>query len=258
MCKILSRINEIATNEGITIPYLEQRIGASRGVISKAIKKGTDIQLKWLVRICDNFPQYSADWLLTGKGEMLRVDNATVEGKVEEPSEAPQASPVSKPISRQRQHMSLEELLNRGHQGRLAAKGIPGAIPLVSRKAVGGIIGEAFAISEEDIISYYVIPKFRYLNVDFLMELTGDSMAPCLCAGDIIACSIICNPSFIQWNKPHLVCTRDQGLIVKRLRRSSDDSCLMMVSDNPEYDPFDVPKSDILALARVVGSIHAE
>ncbi len=72
MCKILSRIKIIADSEGITIGAIERAIGASRGVISKAIAKGTDIQSKWLELICENFPSYSPLWLLTGQGSMLR------------------------------------------------------------------------------------------------------------------------------------------------------------------------------------------
>lgn len=73
MCKILSRIKILADTEGITIGAIERAIGASRGVISKAITKGTDIQAKWLELICEKFPTYSPVWLLTGEGEMLRI-----------------------------------------------------------------------------------------------------------------------------------------------------------------------------------------
>lgn len=74
MCKILSRIKTLADTEGISIGAIERAIGASRGVISKAITKGTDIQAKWLELICDKFPQYSPIWLLTGEGSMLRSE----------------------------------------------------------------------------------------------------------------------------------------------------------------------------------------
>lgn len=71
MGNILSRIQEIASNEGITIGALERKIGASKGVLSRAINNGTDIQLKWVQVIVENYPQYSTEWLITGKGEMI-------------------------------------------------------------------------------------------------------------------------------------------------------------------------------------------
>lgn len=72
MDKILDRIQRIAINEGITIGALERKIGASKGVLSRAISKGTDIQSKWIQILVENYPLYSSDWLLTGRGEMLK------------------------------------------------------------------------------------------------------------------------------------------------------------------------------------------
>ena len=71
MSNILSRIQEIASHEGITIGAFERSIGASKGVLSRAISNGTDIQSKWIQVIVENYPQYSAEWLLTGRGDMI-------------------------------------------------------------------------------------------------------------------------------------------------------------------------------------------
>ena len=80
MAKILDRSSEIAAHEVISIGALERNIGASKGVLSRAIDKGTDIQAKWIVQMVENYPQYSAQWLLTGEGSMLKKDE--VPGKV--------------------------------------------------------------------------------------------------------------------------------------------------------------------------------
>lgn len=75
MESILDRISKISENEGITVTSLEKAIGASKGVLSRAIAKKTDILSKWTQAIIENYPQYSANWLLTGKGSMLRGEN---------------------------------------------------------------------------------------------------------------------------------------------------------------------------------------
>lgn len=62
----------------------------------------------------------------------------------------------------------------------------------------------------------------------------------------------------IQWNKCHLIASREQGLLVKRLLESERPDCFKAVSDNRDYPPFDIPKDDICGLARVVGSIHLD
>lgn len=72
MGTLLDRISELAGIEQITIGGLEKQIGASKGVLSRAIQNNTDIQAKWIVRIVENYPRYSADWLLAGVGSMFK------------------------------------------------------------------------------------------------------------------------------------------------------------------------------------------
>ncbi len=242
MCEILPQIKQIALNEGITIGALERIIGASKGVLSRAIANGTDIQSKWLKAIVENYPRYSAQWLLTGEGEMLQ--------QTSQPTAI--TSKAKKLISTNR---TSEDAIGTFTE---TVKKTPGAIPLVSEKAVGGFFNEHFSIKERDVLAYYLIPKFRHLGVDFMIEVIGDSMIPKFYPGDIIACSIISQSQFIQWNKPHLIATREQGLIVKRLRKSDVKNCLLAISDNHDYDPFDIPIDEIVGMARIVGVIHLE
>lgn len=70
MSTILERIEQIAENENIKIGSLERKIGASKGVLSRAINQNTDIQAKWIEKIVENYPLINANWLLTGIGEM--------------------------------------------------------------------------------------------------------------------------------------------------------------------------------------------
>ncbi|SFC26386.1 hypothetical protein SAMN05421747_10770 [Parapedobacter composti] len=74
MDSVLKRIKEIANQEGVSVTALEASIGASKGVFSRALANGTDIQSKWLVKLAENYPQYSPQWLLTGEGEMRKAD----------------------------------------------------------------------------------------------------------------------------------------------------------------------------------------
>lgn len=277
MCKILNRIKAIIDNENITIAALERTIGASKGVIYKAIAKGTDIQSKWLEAIVENYPQYSAQWLLTGVGDMIiRKEGISSELVKTDPTAGVNYIPPTAPAmddtngnsdqngscegsgglplipnkANRDPYKPFERLINPPSE--------PEGIPLVSVKAVGGFAGKDFSIQERDIEAYYVIPKFRNLDVDFLIEVVGDSMMPRIFPGDIIACSVIHNARFIQWNKTYLISSDEQGMIVKRLKKSKEKDSLLAVSDNAEYDPFDIPLSDIKGLARVVGVIHAE
>jgi SOS-response transcriptional repressor LexA len=57
---------------------LERKIGASKGVLSRAMQKSTDIQSKWIQLIVENYPQYNSEWLITGNGRMLKEDNIPI------------------------------------------------------------------------------------------------------------------------------------------------------------------------------------
>lgn len=76
MENFLSRIVQFIENEGITLTFFEREIGASKGVLSRALRNNTDVQSKWLSIIVEKYPQLSPDWLLTGKGSMYREEGA--------------------------------------------------------------------------------------------------------------------------------------------------------------------------------------
>lgn len=130
-------------------------------------------------------------------------------------------------------------------------------LPLVSIKAIGGFGNDHFSIADRDVKDYYVIPKFKHKEIDFMIEVEGSSMYPKYNSGDIVACRIIKERNFIQWNKTHVIATRNQGIIIKRIKKGKKSS-LCMVSDNPNYDPFEVPEEEITGIALVVGVIRLE
>lgn len=84
MENILHRVLQLADKEGIKITALESKIGASKGVLSRAIKKNTDIQTKWIVEIVENYPHYNSEWLLTGKGSMLKEEKEDIYSQKED------------------------------------------------------------------------------------------------------------------------------------------------------------------------------
>ncbi|TDL99590.1 MAG: hypothetical protein C4K58_06780 [Flavobacteriaceae bacterium] len=79
MANILNSFNEVAKNEGITITKLEQKLGASKGVLSRALSNNSDIQSKWLTKLVENYPQYNPEWLITGNGSMLKTNTENPE-----------------------------------------------------------------------------------------------------------------------------------------------------------------------------------
>lgn len=128
-------------------------------------------------------------------------------------------------------------------------------IPLIPFSAMAGALtGEQSALEYE--CERYVVPAFH--NADFLMPVKGNSMTPTYISGDIVACQRVpMTDIFFQWNKPYVLDTA-QGAIIKRIKPGSDKDHVLIVSDNKEYDPFELPYKDIYAVALVIGLIRLE
>lgn len=169
-------------------------------------------------------------WLLTGQGDMLVKND------------------VQQNVETKRETIP-------------AMEGIPSdiaPIPLVTEHAAAGFGNDCFSIQESDVKDYYIIPKFRFNHVDFMIEVSGISMYPHFKSGDVIACTILHEAKYIQWNRCHVIATRDQGILVKRIMPSEKEGCFKIVSENKDFPPFDLPKEDITGLALVVGCVSLE
>ncbi len=73
------RIKKIIDNENLSVRNFEKKISTSVGVIGKVLRQNTDLSSGVLVKIAEIFPQYSAEWLLRGKGPMLKEDSSNSE-----------------------------------------------------------------------------------------------------------------------------------------------------------------------------------
>ncbi len=131
-------------------------------------------------------------------------------------------------------------------------------LPLIPIDAVAGYNG----LDEPGInlldCAQYAIPDFQAVHADFLIRVSGSSMYPKYSSGDILACRKVPEVTFIQWGKIYVI-DSCQGAMVKRLFRIDDKpDHLLCKSDNPNYPPFELPKSEIRSLSIVVGAIRLE
>lgn len=127
-------------------------------------------------------------------------------------------------------------------------------LPLIPIEAVAGFGTQQFP--DIPVEGFYQIAEFS--TADFLVRIKGDSMTPKYNAGDIIACKKVTDLLFFQWGRVYVVDTKSQGMMVKRVRQSTTEEKIRLVSENPDYDPFDIPRSDINAVSLVMGAITVE
>ena len=69
------RIKKLIEYYGLSIYAFEQKISASEGQIYKGLSRKKGFQSATIVKILEVFPDISPDWLLLGKGEMLRQNS---------------------------------------------------------------------------------------------------------------------------------------------------------------------------------------
>nr|DAN01591.1 MAG TPA: putative transcriptional regulator [Caudoviricetes sp.] len=172
-----------------------------------------------LAKIVSKYPELNPEWLLTGEGEMLKSDNNTP--AVAEPQ-------------------------------------IPSGIPMLPFDAFAGIGTDVEGVNLDTIEERYVVPLFDGMKMDFMISVRGSSMYPKYNSGDVVACRMVQELLFVQWNKVYVLDTISQGVIIKRLKKSDKEGFVICKSDNEKYEPFEIPLSDIRTIALVVGVIRLE
>ena len=214
---ILERLKEYIDYKGISIAAFERSIGMANASFGKSLKRHGSIGTDKLENILSVYKDISPQWLLLGKGGMIKEDKqGEVVLKATSPSEG---------------------------------------IPLIPLSAMAGNFS-----MEQTVLEYecerYVVPIFK--GADFLIPIKGSSMVPHYNSGDVVACRRVPMTNlFFQWNKVYVIDT-DQGPLIKRLKPGSDSGHVTIVSDNPSFDPFELPLECIHSVALVIGTIRLE
>lgn len=218
MENITKTFSKVAKNEGVTITKLEQIIGASKGVLSRAIANNSDIQSKWLLKLVENYPLYNAEWLLTGQGKMLKENKNNF--ILSEPSED--------------------------------------YIPLIPIEAMAGKGSGSTQVYKNDIIDGYLIPEFTQKGVEYIIRVSGSSMYPKYSSGDLLGCKTVNDHSFFQWGKVYVLDTDQGPMVKRLFPVNDNSEILECRSDNKEYPPFPINKSSIFKIAIVLGVLRLE
>ena len=230
MGNILSRIEQISKNESITIGALERKIGASKGVLSRAINNGTDIQSKWIQSIVENYPQYSAEWLLAGRGNMLKSQDTQL------------ASPT------------VQAQFSLRTDRKVAMQNIP----LYELDAVAGLVALFDTQTRQVPVSHIQIPDLPLC--DGALYVRGDSMYPLLKSGDIVLYKEIpSRAEGILWGEMYLlsfVIDGESYTTIKYIQKADNERYVRLVNHNPQHSPKEIPANSIQALALVKASIR--
>ena len=236
----ISRIKEYIDFKGVTNKKFEESVGFSNGAFASQLKKNRTIGVDKLENILFTYPDINTEWLLTGKGEMLKTKEA-----------APYAHSDDLPhaVSEPARKYGTKDIA-----GAVPAEKSTVGIPLIPISAFAGTFTTDTQILEYDC-ERFVVPTFK--GADFLIPVKGSSMYPKYSSGDIVACKRLSIDTFFQWNKVYVLDT-DQGPLIKRVQKGSVDNTILIVSDNKAYDPFELDRTNIYNIALVLGVIRLE
>lgn len=206
----------------------------SVGLIGKAKKNGKAMNSANIEKILLACPDLNPDWLLTGRGEMLKTNRTSRHDSAEQ---MPVVEYNDSEIQDIRQTSRNETIQTRPR------------IPLDA--AAGGLSVALSSVSEFDCERMPVIPSLP--QYDFTIVARGDSMEPAIESGDELACRFIKESAFIQWGRPHVLDTA-QGIVVKCI--FEDNGNILCRSNNTNYPDFLISKDEIYHMALVVGLLR--
>ena len=213
---VKERIYEFCKETKIPIRQFEIQAKLSNGYVS-SMRKG--LGRGKLENVLKAFPDISREWLLYGEGTMFRTPHP---------------------------HYIIEAE-NKDHTQK---------IPIYDLVATGGLVS-VFQDQDAEPADYLSLPGLP--PVDGAVYIRGDSMAPLIKSGDIIIYKrVSLSEDNIMWGQIYLLSytfDQDSYTAVKYLRRSERPGHIRLASENPNFDPQDIPSSSITSLAIVKASI---
>lgn len=167
----------------------------------------------------------SKSWLLTGEGEMLK--------KQEMYNEVEDVMPEER------------ELIERGLRD-----GAFRLVPLIPSNAFGGPIARYLdeGVTDNDC-SRILSPVSA---ADMAIPVSGDSMEPVIHDNSVLYIARINDRAFIPWGNIMVVDTENGALVKAIYPVEGDDSVVQARSVNPVYPPFNIPKSSIRGIYRIL------
>lgn len=226
---VKERIKEFCKAEGIPVSAFESSIGASNGYVN-AISKSIGIDR--LNTLVEKYSNINIEWLLTGKGEMLKAQPSAVERITDIGTHT---------------HNNREAINSKADKHAITEKR-----PRIPLTAAAGTLSIALdSVRESDCDMIPIIPTLP--KYDFTIVARGDSMEPDVISGDELACRFINEQQFIQWGRTHVLDTA-QGIIVKRIFDNGE--CITCHSSNSFYPDIYISKEEIHHIALVVGLIR--
>lgn len=240
---VTDRIKSLLGHFGLNANSVTAKLGYSTTSKMYKILQGAEPSFPTLVDFLKAFPAVSGDWLMLGEGPMLREGSASSAGRVRETS-TKVAAPPKVEINHGPGLQILTVTVDKDGEENTV---------LFPREAQAGYPSRMNdAVYLQDMTPYH-IPGFEG-GTYRAFEVDGLSMSPTFGNRDIVVCSFVERWHLLKPWECYVVVTQE-NLLLKRISDVITDrrGTVELFSDNPGYDPYRLPVSDLVQLWQVRG-----
>lgn len=231
--KAINRVIQYIDNKGINNSSFEKKCGLSNGYLGTQLKRNADLGEGVLNKVLDNCLDISPEWLLTGRGEMLKPEH---------------------------ENQSHEVTIIKGNRKTRDAIIDMQEIPLYDLDVTAGLSAFFKGDKEANIIDTIKIPNAP--RCDGAFGVVGDSMVPLLRSGDtILYKEVPLTIDYVIFGEMYVL-SYDLGdweevIAVKYIHKSKKGkNYIKLVSENPNHADKDIPFNSVKALALVKVTIR--
>lgn len=125
---------------------------------------------------------------------------------------------------------------------------VKGTLPVLPVEAMAGTLTEFFQSVKEYDCEKMISPM---KGVDYAIKIYGDSMSPEYPSGSVCLIKKVNEKAFLEWGKVYVLDT-DNGVVIKKIRKTDKDNVVECVSINPNFQPFTIDTSFIHGWYRVL------
>lgn len=226
---IVERIRQVIDYKKISTRQFCIEVGVANGFLDKV----KDVGSEKLLKILNTYPELSPEWLLTGKGDMLKPEH---------------------------ENQSQEVTIVKGNRKTRDTIIDLQEVPLYDLDATAGLSTFFRGDKEANLIDTIKIPNAP--RCDGAFGVVGDSMVPLLRSGDtILYKEVPLNIDYVMFGEMYVL-SYDLGdweevLAVKYVHKSKKGkNYIKLVSENPNHADKDIPFASIKALALVKVTIR--
>ena len=237
------RIKQLFEHYRLSTYEANQKLGYARSSkLYKVLSGDVKPSYETTTDLLSAFPEVSAEWLLMGKGPMLR-------------SAQPEPSAQADPIELPKPAMQLQRAVFSNAQIHTVTVDRTGnestmLVPLAVQAGYPTLCNEAVYLQD---MKSYELPGFEYGEYR-AFEVDGDSMHPTFRHRDIVVCKHVDRLDLLKPDECYVIVTLE-NLLLKRIPAVITDrrGVFELHSDNPAFKPYKLPVADLQQLWIVRG-----